>query len=427
MEWNQFSIEYLLLIVENLSFMYCVLRKRLNKNIKRKSWLVFFLFWLVLSGIVIKILNDLKMVPLVCIFIPIAVSLYLAFETPLLEMLGFILLQYLMLSNIELSISVCVNKLNLVQIIDKNMEMIIVIVLIWFFYLFVGRKINETLLFLQKSILFLIDGIMLILTAMIEFFSFVLSEILEYKANNIGYLLIAFGGVIICFSLILIIYYFNHTQILTFQKNYIEKQNEQQREYFQQLLEKEEETKRFRHDIINDLIMLQNYCKSEKYEDLSKYLDSSIGTIVDISKSNYDVGNDIVNTALNYYLKPLKKKCEIEVEGYIGNDLNIDQRDLCIIVSNIVKNAVEAVQDAGKGKIQFQIKQGNHYISIKLTNTHNKEIMIDKNGIPVTSKKDVNRHGFGLKNVIEMIKSNEGRYNFNITDNSFMIHIFVKI
>lgn len=427
MEWNQFAIEYLLLIVENLSFMYCVLRKRLNKNIKRKSWLVFFLFWLVLSGSVIKILNDLKMVPLVCIFIPIAVSLYLAFETPLLEMSGFILLQYLMLSNIELSISVCVNKLNLVQIIDKNMEMIIVIGLIWFFYLFVGRKINETLLFLPKSILFLIDGIMLILTAMIEFFSFVLSEILEYKANNIGYLLIAFGGVIICFSLILIIYYFNHTQILTFQKNYIEKQNEQQREYFQQLLEKEEETKRFRHDIINDLIMLQNYCKSEKYEDLSKYLDSSIGTIVGISKSNYDVGNDIVNTALNYYLKPLKKKCEIEVEGYIGNDLNIVQRDLCIIVSNIVKNAVEAVQDAGKGKIQFQIKQGNHYISIKLTNTHNKEIMIDKNGIPVTSKKDVNRHGFGLKNVIEMIESNEGRYNFNITDNSFMIHIFVKI
>lgn len=427
MEWNQFAIEYLLLIVENLSFMYCVLRKRLNKNIKRKSWLVFFLFWLVLSGSVIKILNDLKMVPLVCIFIPIAVSLYLAFETPLLEMSGFILLQYLMLSNIELSISVCVNKLNLVQIIDKNMEMIIVIVLIWLFYLFVGRKINETLLFLPKSILFLIDGIMLILTAMIEFFSFVLSEILEYKANNIGYLLIAFGGVIICFSLILIIYYFNHTQILTFQKNYIEKQNEQQREYFQQLLEKEEETKRFRHDIINDLIMLQNYCKSEKYEDLSKYLDSSIGTIVGISKSNYDVGNDIVNTALNYYLKPLKKKCEIEVEGYIGNDLNIVQRDLCIIVSNIVKNAVEAVQDAGKGKIQFQIKQGNHYISIKLTNTHNKEIMIDKNGIPVTSKKDVNRHGFGLKNVIEMIESNEGRYNFNITDNSFMIHIFVKI
>lgn len=427
MEWNQFAIEYLLLIVENLSFMYCVLRKRLNKNIKRKSWLVFFLFWLVLSGSVIKILNDLKMVPLVCIFIPIAVSLYLAFETPLLEMSGFILLQYLMLSNIELSISVCVNKLNLVQIIDKNMEMIIVIVLIWLFYLFVGRKINETLLFLPKSILFLIDGIMLILTAMIEFFSFVLSEILEYKANNIGYLLIAFGGVIICFSLILIIYYFNHTQILTFQKNYIEKQNEQQREYFQQLLEKEEETKRFRHDIINDLIMLQNYCKSEKYEDLSKYLDSSIGTIVDISKSNYDVGNDIVNTALNYYLKPLKEKCEIEVEGYIGNDLNIDQRDLCIIVSNIVKNAVEAIQDAGKGKIQFQIKQGNHYISIKLTNTHNKEIMIDKNGIPITSKKDVNRHGFGLKNVIEMLESNGGRYNFNIADNSFMIHIFVKI
>ena len=37
-------------------------------------------------------------------------------------------------------------------------------------------------------------------------------------------------------------------------------------------------------------------------------------------------------------------KCKIDVKGYISDSLDIARRDLCILVSNLVKNAVEAVE-----------------------------------------------------------------------------------
>ena len=69
-----------------------------------------------------------------------------------------------------------------------------------------------------------------------------------------------------------------------------------------------------------------------------------LSDISSISKYDYDVGKEIVNTILNYYLLPIKDKCKIDVKGYISDSLDIARRDLCILVSNLVKNAVEAVE-----------------------------------------------------------------------------------
>ena len=65
--------------------------------------------------------------------------------------------------------------------------------------------------------------------------------------------------------------------------------------------------------------------------------------ISQISKASYDVRNEIINTVLNYYLIPLKSNTSIKIKGFISNELNISMRDLCIISSNIIKNAAVAV------------------------------------------------------------------------------------
>lgn len=53
------------------------------------------------------------------------------------------------------------------------------------------------------------------------------------------------------------IYYFNSQQRFQLENKMLEKYNEQQREYFEQLLEKEQKTKQFRHDIIAELVEIK--------------------------------------------------------------------------------------------------------------------------------------------------------------------------
>ena len=80
--------------------------------------------------------------------------------------------------------------------------------------------------------------------------------------------------------------------------------NSQQKEYFLLLLRKEEETKRFRHDILNHLLCLQDQLKRENYSDAKLYLDNVLKDLNVIREMQYDVGNEIFNVLLiNYQLK----------------------------------------------------------------------------------------------------------------------------
>lgn len=57
------------------------------------------------------------------------------------------------------------------------------------------------------------------------------------------------------------------------------------------------------------------------------------------------------------YLLPIKKQCKIEIKGYVSDKMLISDRDLCIMISNLIANAVEAV-----GKIKNEKKYILFYI-----------------------------------------------------------------
>lgn len=224
------------------------------------------------------------------------------------------------------------------------------------------------------------------------------------------------------------IYYFNVQNKYQIENSILESFNEQQREYFEQLLEKEHRTRQFRHDIIAELIQMKNYEDRKEYKKLGSYLDEMLSDISSISKYDYDVGNEIVNTILNYYLLPIKDKCKIDVKGYISDSLDIARRDLCILVSNLVKNAVEAVEQVpDKEKyIFFEIKSGNIFLQINMRNTCTEHTGITKAGKIYTTKGDKKNHGLGIKNIENTLRRYDGYAEYKKEDNCFVSQIRVK-
>lgn len=70
--------------------------------------------------------------------------------------------------------------------------------------------------------------------------------------------------------------------------------NLQQRSYFTLLLEKEKETRRYRHDMLNHLICLQEHIKNQRYEDAEAYLEELLAQMHEIREMQYDIGNEVV-------------------------------------------------------------------------------------------------------------------------------------
>lgn len=311
-----------------------------------------------------------------------------------------------------------------VAIVDTG----IITYVMWMYYVLIGRKIDKDAFLLTTKMNFVVACALFAIEAMISYFTFMIIEVVLVEKEMIGLGLVIAGGGVIVILILLMIYYFNEQNKYQLENAVLETFNEQQRDYFEQLLKKEQGTRQFRHDIIAELMQIKNFCAKEEYAELEAYVEEMLRDISAISKYDYDVGNEIINIILNYYLLPIKDKCKIEVRGYISDSLDISGRDLCILVSNLIKNAVEAVvqvTDAEK-YIFFEIKCGKLYLQMNMKNTCLEENGNIEDGKILTTKKDKENHGFGLKNIENTVRKYEGEATYRKENGYFVSEIRIK-
>lgn len=418
---------YALTYVEWISFYCVVLKEKITKPTKKNLIVFLVLLTLRVVGIVFwghrYFVFDIVWIVFCCSF----------FSMTFLQALKKWALLFVVLLVLETS-AACV--LRAFATYDLKLQVIgaiecasVVISIIWFYYFLIGRKINKEHLVLPKNVWCLFIGVILVIMLMMSYFSFVLSEIPELKMIKTGSIIILLGGLSIWGMIMAVIYYFNGTEKYRLQNEMSEKYNEQQRAYFTRLLEKERDTRQFRHDIISHLLVMQDIASKENSEQLDKYIGDLLEDINGEQYKQYDVGNEVVNTILNYYLLPLKDKCDIQVTGYMGELERISQKDLCTIISNITKNAVEAVEriDDEHRMITVYANCGEKYLNIKIENTMKEDIVIGADGLLQTTKKDKDNHGIGLSNTKKIVEKYNGKYEIKTEKGRFTTQIYLKI
>ena len=244
--------------------------------------------------------------------------------------------QWLLVSMLENALLVLLQPVQFENKILENVIMLLIAGGSLMVDFLMKRKYSLQTLRLPIRIWCFLDVIMFVLTAMISFFTYVLvRQLPNQRAMFVGQMLSISGELFIVILLFMMLYYCNSAYDFRRQKELAEMQNKQQREYFLQLLEKEEETKSFRHDIINDLLEMHNYCMNKNCKQMEQYLENTLGIVQKISKSSFDVGNDIVNTVINYYLRPLKETCSIEINGYMSEKFTKVVKNKCSLTKYV--------------------------------------------------------------------------------------------
>ena len=417
-------ILYGLTYVEWMSFYYVVLKEKVQKPATGRLIVFVLLLILRIAGILwnghMYILLDVVWIAFTCAF----------YALPLRKAMKEWLFLLIVLSVIESSVdgvlaafSVCSSHHRLVR---DMLCTFLVIGILWIYYFVIGRKIHKEKIVLPKKVWTLFGCVMFVIMFMIVYYVFVLEEIPNMKMVKIGSLLILVGGISISMMMVAVIYYFNSMIQYRLQNEMSELYNEQQREYFTKMLEKEEDTKHFRHDITNHLMAIKNIAESEK---VCSYVEELLQDIQNQEYAQYDVGNDVVNSIINYYLLSLNDRCGIKVDGYIGDVESVSSKDLCTIVSNVIKNAVEAVEkvEGEQRKITVVMNRGQKYMKIHVENSIDGEIVMDVDGLPRTSKQDSEHHGLGLRNMVCAVERNHGTYTIQIRDHMFIIDINLRI
>lgn len=210
-----------------------------------------------------------------------------------------------------------------------------------------------------------------------------------------------------------------------------------QKNYYDALLEREEDTRKYRHDMINHLICLDEMVKQEKYDEVKSYISNMHNGIMEIRNKTYYVGNDIIDILTNHYVGLVSENTKVNVKGNMNCDF--DPTKLCTIYSNLLQNAVEELAKCdGESELTINFAQSEKYVKISISNTlaeddeeefHTSilDTSILKSKGFRTSKKDKSNHGLGLRNVKKTIEDMNGTFEVSKDNGLFTAYVYLKV
>ncbi len=299
----------------------------------------------------------------------------------------------------------------LLQQLLCNVILIIILASTWIIIKRLGllHKLNYSHLSYTVYFLFLSSAA---LSAYINSLAYIIYENMIPEKTGISYVsMIALSILfqIICVTLIFLFYSREQYKRLNRLR---EEYSEKQIDYYKTLLNQEEDTKKFRHDIRNHIICIEELLETGKLEDVKGYVRDIHQRLGEIS-CIHDTGNDIINAIINYYAnKGREEHISIQVKGRILQDLNIPLMHLGTIVSNLISNAYEAAVkvDSEQNKmINIEIRSGSKYLEFIIQNpTITDRERLDER--TTTSKADHKNHGFGIQNIKDVLSKYDGEF-----------------
>ncbi len=198
---------------------------------------------------------------------------------------------------------------------------------------------------------------------------------------------------------------------------------ETQKNYYQSLLEKESDTKKYRHDMNNHMICIKSLLDEGNYADLHKYIDKLCDYTNFLVNKSQKTGNSIIDALTNYYADSMDKDVEFKLKGMIAKPIDIDEISLSSIYSNMLVNAIEAQTHIPPQKeryIHVSLKEGDKFAQLIVRNAMENESIANLEQIE-TTKLDKENHGFGLANIKKNVAEHNGDLVIEAEDYEFCI------
>ena len=181
-----------------------------------------------------------------------------------------------------------------------------------------------------------------------------LLELLNYQLRftNILSLFFQIGSLLFILSLGILAARFVHESInmriekkqLEFDLRLTERQTEVQRRQYAILTEHERILREQRHDLRHQLIVLKSYSLQGDHESLQRYIDE-LNANLPVEKDCFICANFVVNSVALYFQAMAKQQniqIDFQLTAVAAKNGSIRDSDLCIILGNLLENAIEA-------------------------------------------------------------------------------------
>lgn len=199
-----------------------------------------------------------------------------------------------------------------------------------------------------------------------------------------------------------------------------------QYEQYQQSKESIELVNQKYHDLKHQIAVIRAEQDEEKRNTYLEEMESGIH----MYEAQNKTGNSVLDTILtgkNMYCVQHNINFTCVADGSLIDFM--DTMDICTIFGNALDNAIESVEkieDAGKRIIKTAVFAQNGFLMIRFENYFESKINM-KDSFPVTTKKNQEYHGFGLKSIKKITEKYGGTITIHAEDQWFTLRILIPM
>ena len=183
-----------------------------------------------------------------------------------------------------------------------------------------------------------------------------------------------------------------------------------------------EETSALRHDFRQHILVIRQLSSAGKLNELQDYL-AQFEDIADKRYAGY-CDNVAVEAIASYYTAFAESQdTRIDWELSLPKDLPLRESEYCVILGNLLENALRAVKNLPKEQRYVNVISSllsDRIVGISVDNQFSGKVKFRRNGLPRSSREG---HGIGLVSVMNTVKHYNGTMKITAEKNMFSVDI----
>lgn len=205
---------------------------------------------------------------------------------------------------------------------------------------------------------------------------------------------------------------------------FLERKNKALEENYHLLTQLYQKNEHLYHDMNHHLQMIYHLAKKKGISEITEYITSISIPIHELSDMVWS-GVDTVDAILNHTVSEARRQgISVNVNAEFPPSSTITSDDLCVILFNLLDNAIEASlrymhRTKNKPVIDVTIRRIHQFLIIKIQNPCLPPRRLF--GLFPTTKPDTYHHGIGLRNVREKVEKYNGSLELEVKENLFVV------
>lgn len=206
--------------------------------------------------------------------------------------------------------------------------------------------------------------------------------------------------------------------------------NEMVGEGYRALKSKMRETAGLRHELKNQLTALDALYRQGDYAGMKELLDT-------MRRADDEQVQTIFteNMAVNIILQDAATRAragaiDFDARALLPAHLGIPEKDLCVLLMNMLDNALEACAqiDRASGRfVRFRIKIAQGHLAVRCENSYDGTVRATDEGHLATTKADAEGHGFGLGQMRAVAEKYGSSLEISRTEGVFTVQTALKL